>query len=602
MTRFSEHTNYLLHSSYKLNLQIFPNWSYYLLILPLLKLFTPFFAEKIFLTAMIGLFPISFLYFLRSTNRGENVFAIAGFLFSYNYLVMLGFYNFILGCDIFFFVLGYWYRHRDRMTAQRIGVLYLLLLLLFLSHATTFFLFLVVSTSLLVSRAIRRIAARPVRSEIKQQVKQLFQFAGIVLPASFILLADSLHRSVDPWHRSFSYLLDYLIHFRSLVYFSPFHIPWMYGLLLLFAAAIVITIFNPKTTGDSKDFILAGIVVLILYFVLPWGYGSGGWSYGGWLNDRIHFLLFLLIIPWLNVENYPIFRKIFFVSLLVITLVHLGRTFFDFYMINQNLYELQNVCRTIPNHSIVRLSGKDPGSGLNDYLSPYKNAAAYCGLEQKDILPADNYEANFDFFPLITRTSIQPKPDYIIQWDQHPSLAKIQNITSNNEFWHTDSNEMRWIGFDFEPQPVVTIPNFVSIGLSSIFQPGGFGWFNGLGRTGFGVSQKSSPSQAGMLLGDFLGSKEDGLFLLSLPNGKYNVGCFFYSGDGGGHQINILANDQLVIAKLNIAAGKYLRRDYQIKITNEKLAQVIYTDQKLSADGRLHDHWVMSGFIVQAAK
>lgn len=52
--------------------------------------------------------PLVFLYFLRSIDPENTFYAWLGFLFSYHYLLHMGFYNFALSFALFFIVTGYW--------------------------------------------------------------------------------------------------------------------------------------------------------------------------------------------------------------------------------------------------------------------------------------------------------------------------------------------------------------------------------------------------------------------------------------------------------------------------------------------------------------
>ena len=136
--------NYLLRQVYDLRLTLFPNWSSHLILLALMYLFPPLICEKILLTICITLTPLSLFYFLnsvvwpnlqpvnhrsfllatQSTGRGKtlperisllfsgNFLGLVGFIYAFNYLLHMGFYNFTLSISLFFFTLGYWCRHQ----------------------------------------------------------------------------------------------------------------------------------------------------------------------------------------------------------------------------------------------------------------------------------------------------------------------------------------------------------------------------------------------------------------------------------------------------------------------------------------------------------
>ena len=98
----------LLRDYYQVNLALFPNWISHLVLAGLMYIVPPLIAEKILLSLIIGLLPISFFYFLNySTNRTNreinfNLYGFFGFLFSYHYLLHMGFYSFSISVPVFF--------------------------------------------------------------------------------------------------------------------------------------------------------------------------------------------------------------------------------------------------------------------------------------------------------------------------------------------------------------------------------------------------------------------------------------------------------------------------------------------------------------------
>ena len=100
--------NTQLREVYKLNPTLFPNWTSHALLLILMYIFPPIICEKIILTLCITLLPLSLFYFLKGLNHANTYFSFLGFIFAYNYLLHMGFYNFVLSMSLFFFTLGYW--------------------------------------------------------------------------------------------------------------------------------------------------------------------------------------------------------------------------------------------------------------------------------------------------------------------------------------------------------------------------------------------------------------------------------------------------------------------------------------------------------------
>ena len=93
---YHKHENYKLREVFKLNLALFPNWTSHALMALLMYVFPPIVCEKILLTLCIALLPLSLFYFLNAVNRGKVIFGLLGFIYAYNYLLHMGFYNFAL--------------------------------------------------------------------------------------------------------------------------------------------------------------------------------------------------------------------------------------------------------------------------------------------------------------------------------------------------------------------------------------------------------------------------------------------------------------------------------------------------------------------------
>jgi len=113
-------SDYKFSEYYDLNLKIFPNWFSHAFLAGLMYVFPPLIAEKLLISIYIILFPLSLFYLINAVNKGNTSFGILGFLFIYNYLFHMGFYNFALSIPLFFFVLGYWWKNKDSFRYRNI--------------------------------------------------------------------------------------------------------------------------------------------------------------------------------------------------------------------------------------------------------------------------------------------------------------------------------------------------------------------------------------------------------------------------------------------------------------------------------------------------
>ena len=151
--------NYQLRNVYDLRLTLFPNWTSHLLLALLMHNFPPLIGEKILLTMCISLIPLSLFYFLSGVHQEptpslrQNVFGLVGFIYAYNYLLHMGFYNFTLSISLFFFTLGYWCRHQwlqppNNLGVKKLSLLYVLLVATYVTYYQSFALLLRLHSSL----------------------------------------------------------------------------------------------------------------------------------------------------------------------------------------------------------------------------------------------------------------------------------------------------------------------------------------------------------------------------------------------------------------------------------------------------------------------
>ena len=83
---------------------------------------------------------------------------------------------------------------------------------------------------------------------------------------------------------------------------------------------------------------------------------------------------------------------------------------------------------------------------------------------------------------------------------------------------------------------------------------------------------------------------------VALPNGTYEVTCYFSASESEPLEINLIANGEKPIKRLRIPVGsETTERRYNITVTNEHLTQVIYTRGK----GK-HKRWSWSGFSIRS--
>ncbi|MCY4566942.1 MAG: hypothetical protein OXD49_01420 [Candidatus Poribacteria bacterium] len=643
---YHKHENYRLREVYDLNATIFPNWTSHALLVVLLYVFPPLVCEKIVLTLCIGLLPFSLFYFLNGIAKRNVVFGLLGFLFAYNYLLHMGFYNFVLSMSLFFFAMGYWWKVKDELRLSNIVVIYILLLATYLTHYHSYALLVMSLTFFALFSsgydALRgvwgyRETSEPLRSRLKDGVialKPTLTFLGALVPAYFILFSYYFYLSNthggDSEHKGFEWLNDYFFGMKSLVSFRDDHVLIGRVLLVFFAVAFVLTVVNRvrqyhrfreseewKETGERfwtravtqmDGFLIMSVLITAMFFIVPWS----GYS-GGWINDRFHLYIFLVLLPFFAVNlhrhvNYAVAGVI-----IALSLWHLGYNVHTYTLLNRDITTALSLVGMTEEDTILT---SEPGEwgGFSDslgfepkYVEPFGHLECLLATN-KGIGYLDNYEANTDHFPLQYKEK-ELSADYAIIWrteyDDVAGLEEEYELIDSNDYnrlyrrKRTPPDLQMWSGgtvvsFDMQPKDGQTASGYIPVYVDTTYTDGKYGWLTVSAR-----EDSQSESEVSQPYEDSILGKEDGVFRIALPNGTYEVTCYFSADEGDEPEpleINLIANDEKPIQRLQIPIGnEMIERRYTIMITNELLTQVIYTRGK----GK-HKRWGWSGFSIRS--
>ena len=127
----------LLRRYFALNREALPNEFIFFLTNRVLGFLAVPAAEKVLLSAYVLLLPLSVRYTLRGIDEKAGFLAVLSFPFVYNYTLHMGFFNFCFSLPAFFFTVGYWLRHGERMTPVKTAALALLVLWVYFCHPVT---------------------------------------------------------------------------------------------------------------------------------------------------------------------------------------------------------------------------------------------------------------------------------------------------------------------------------------------------------------------------------------------------------------------------------------------------------------------------------
>ena len=640
---YHNHENYRLREVYELNATVFPNWTSHALLLLLLYIFPPLVCEKIVLTLCIGLLPLSLFYFLNGIQKRNMVFGLLGFLYAYNYLLHMGFYNFVLSMSLFFFTLGYWWRVKDQLRLANIVVIYVLLLVTYLTHYHSYALLIMSLTFFALFSsgydALRGVwghkeTSQPLMHRLKEGVvtlKPALAFIGSLIPAYFILFSyyfylSNAHGS-DGNYKGYDWLNDYFFGMKSLVSFRDDHVLIGRVLLVFFAIALALTIINrirqshqfreseeSKETGERiwtrvvtqmDGFLIMAIAITAMYFIAPWS----GYS-GGWINDRFHLYIFLVLLPFFAVNLHRYANYAVAGIIIVLSLWHLGYNVHTYAMLNRDIANALSL-EGMDEKDTILMSTPGEWGGFSDslgfqpkYVEPFGHIECLLATH-KGIGYLNNYEANTDHFPLQYKQKELPA-DYAIIWrteygdvagleeeyelldsNDYNRLYRRKRAAPDSQMW----NGKTTIAFDMQFDDGQTAPGHIAIHADTVYSDGKYGWLTESEREGFeNESEVSQPYE------DNIWGQEDGVFRVALPNGTYEVTCYFSASESEPLEINLIAGGEKQIQRLRIPIGnETIERRYNITITDEHLTQVIYTRGK----GK-YKRWGWSGFTIQS--
>jgi len=643
---YHKHENYKLREVFKLNLKLFPNWTSHALMALLMCVVPPIVCEKMLLSLCIVLLPLSLFYFLNAVDRGKMLFGLVGFIYAYNYMLHMGFYNFALSMPMFFFTLGYWWKHKDEMNPANIVVLYVLLLLTYFCHyqsylqlvlSLSFFAFFSYCYSAFVEVWGRRKGLQDGEGigNLKTfvgKLKPFLLFLGFMLPAYFIMFSYYLSntRGYGRNYRGLEWLKEYFFDMKSLVSFRDDHI--LIGRILLGVLAVVflLVIFyrvweaykfrrtvtsndiNSDAMGErlwtkiingKEQFLLMAGILTIIFFKSPWSLSSGG----GWINDRVHIYIFLILLPFFSVNFHKYIRYAIAGITIVLSLWHLGYNLHTYYYLDKDIAEMTSSAGMLKEHTTFtgrpgEWGGPSDYLGELEYVAPFLHVPSYLCLKN-GVAYLPDYEAEHKYFPInFKEEEYSGKADYVLVW--RTEYDEIEELEDDYVLVHSGKynklyrlkrakpDEHLWGGkkvikFDMQPHDGQTAPEHIVVFENTVYTDGKYGWATKSSREAFRhEADIPEPYRDGMR------GEEDGVFRVALPNGTYKVTCYFCSDESAAHNINIIANSKKVIKNLRVPKGnETLEKSYIITVSDKRLTQVIYTRGK--------ERWGWNGFTVE---
>ena len=420
----------LFRQYYQINAEPYPNWIGHGIMALLMFAAPPLVAEKL-LASGYALTLLAGVWYLAGAVRpgGSRWLAFLAFPFVFNFLFQFGFYNFSLSLALFPFVLGFWWRYRERPGDPRYIVgINLLLWLCYFSHILSFGLALL-AIAILWLATLRRESWRRHMPHVAVLAPQGF------LPLWYFSMEGG---STLPSFWTFGRQLRYFVQIGALPSFGPPQELLSELLALTVLVLLVLTLRREglrRPLGSERAFLLLAAVFTLLYFVSP-----DGMSGGTMLKNRLCLYPYLILIPWLAPGFGARGRRIGAAAMAVIALLNLGYVAHWYRLLSGEMEAyLAGLDPVEPNTRVLPLLFTHQGHGAKvDVLS---HAMSYKALE-RGLIDWDNYEAASTHFPTQFRdpwppiAEIEARPGTLRmkQWRRRADYVYVWRMPAGHTF------------------------------------------------------------------------------------------------------------------------------------------------------------------------
>jgi hypothetical protein len=421
----------LFQQYYQINAAPYPNWIGHGVMALLMFVVPPLAAEKLLVTGYVLTFLAGMWYLAGSVRPGSRWLAFLAFPFVFNFLFQFGFYNFSVSLALFPFIVGCWWRHRERPLSPGYAVgINLLLWLCYLSHILSFALALLAIAVLWLATVLH--------DGLVSWRRHLAHVA--VLAPQIVLPAWYFSREGGATVAAYWPLRKLVSYFFGIGAMSAFGEPqrWLaWGMALAFLVLLVLTLLRRRRerwrrtsremTGERAFLVLAGLFAL-LYFVSP-----EGMSGGSMLKNRLCLYPYLLLIPWLAPGFGARGRAAGVAVLSLVALLNLGYVVHWYRILSGEMAGyLAGVDAVRPDSRVLPLLFRHEGRGIEvDILG---HAMSYRALE-RGLVDWDNYEATFDFFPVEFRAGVSKPP--IGDIEAHPGQLRMWQWKRRADYVYT---------------------------------------------------------------------------------------------------------------------------------------------------------------------
>jgi hypothetical protein len=439
---------YVFNQFYDVRKAPIPNWASHASMMLLMYLVPPLIAEKLLLTGYIVLMAVAMRYLVNAVEGDRTPLVFLGFPFIYNYLFLMGFYNFSLGVALFMLSVGYWWRHFNIFDVKRAAVLGSLLVVVYFCHPVPLVLAVlsIVPVGILMRSVVPNETAskspRPplqggetgfahgsrlpkmISSETTIPMslpprfarwKQALVSSLCTLPSLGLLLyyvqTRGTERSPGSW--TLAQLWEYFIRNESLAYHSESQIVFGWLVTGAFAILFLYTLIRDHFFTKEwrfglrvrrRDFLLLlCIAFFVIYLRAP-----DGMSGGGFIKTRMALFPFLIVIPWLSWDMPRIGRGVVGGALALLSVAYITQVSYYHKIMNDDIKVYVSGYDAVERNKVILPLGFDY-MGKSWRIGIFTHTPGYYGYET-GCINLINYEASTDYFPTVFKPDFHRPP------------------------------------------------------------------------------------------------------------------------------------------------------------------------------------------------
>jgi len=406
---------------YSLNTSVWSNWLGHGILAGLMSLFPLLVAEKVFVCGYVITFPLTIRYALRGIRPEAGVLSFLSFPLIYNFTFQMGFWSFCYSLPVFFLILGYWFRRRDRIEIRAWRVIASLAVLLCLLHILSFVmacLFIgVLSLMQMVSpwRSLKSLGLPPTWG-----AWDIFRFRALptataLLPALtlavlFVLGQGEGHSEIPGGGNPLFFPKYLLKKFMDLSSFWIWEVAIFGGFGVLFLWIAIRNRKKNSTIDGWNGFLILILVCLSVLYVAP-----EKMSGGSFIPVRLILFLLASLFFWLGLYIQREGEKMVIVIVSIVISLGLLISYGEKYQeLNKYLEEyVSGADRIESNATLLTICFSPKGFSVDNTfhsfprIRPFLHASGYIAA-QRHVVAFTNYEAHTSYFPTRFRPDRDP--------------------------------------------------------------------------------------------------------------------------------------------------------------------------------------------------